>query len=180
MNKKVSRLNLIKDIADNEFNDESDVVLLNCPSHPIIAHGLLHHLDDNVYPDFKSFLQNRLVANHGSLDKLIKELGFTDTKSAMDFMYSNIKKSDITSFNKLLAKAYGAVYLKDIQKIAILTSPTSLNDICEMAKVVGELDKSILKQAHGLLFYLYYHANIRRPMSYENAYKKLIKLQQIQ
>lgn len=168
LNNKTNRLSLIKDIADNEFNGESDVVLLNCSKYPIIAKRQ-NNLDQNVFPDFRAFLKTRLMANDGSLDKLIKELGFNDAQSAIDFMYTVIKDPNSASFYALLARAYDAVYLKDIRKIAILTSSKSLDDIDALAQLIKKRDVNALDRANGLLFYLVYRININRPLAYDKV-----------
>lgn len=168
LNNKTNRLSLIKDIADNEFNGESDVVLLNCSKYPIIAKRQ-NNLDQNVFPDFRAFLKTRLMANDGSLDKLIKELGFDDAQSAIDFMYTVIKDPNSASFYALLARAYDAVYLKDIRKIAILTSSKSLDDIDALAQLIKKRDANALDRANGLLFYLVYRININRPLAYDKV-----------
>lgn len=166
---ETNRLSLIKDIADNEFNDESDVVLLNCSNYPIITNKRQQDLKKAIYPDFKSFLKTRLVANHGSLDKLAQELGFDNGQSAIDFMYTVVKNPNSASFYALLAQAYNAVYLKDIHKIAILTSSKSLDDINTLAQLIKKRDTNALDRANGLLFYLVYRININRPLEYDKV-----------
>lgn len=170
-----ARLTLIKDIADNEFNNQHGVVLLNCSHYPIITNDTINYSMDNVYPDVKSFMQNRLKINNESLDRLTTELGFTNGQVAMNFIYTAIKNQQESAIYTLLAKAYGAVYLKDIYKIALLTSAKSLDDIAALAKLVKKRDPRALDQANGLLLYLGYRVNINRPITYSAALHLLRK-----
>lgn len=204
--KTTHRLDLIKDIADEHFDNNKDVVLLSCPNYPIItANAQQYSQEHDVYATVKEFLHQRLSANNNSLDKMVaemdlddmqksgfynvkesiddysnnhsdrvdvwNELNFTDEpepfnpdKCAFDIAYDILTRQYFIDVYKLLARQYGAVYLKSLVKISILASTSSLDDLAKLAKMAGKQD-----DPSSLLFYLYYTVKINRPMSYQLA-----------
>ena len=198
------RLDLIKDIADEHFDNDKDVVLLSCPNYPIITSNAQQYSQEHdVYATVKEFLHHRLSVNNNSLDKMIAEMNLNDmqklgfnnakelvdnfsdvvelgtklnitdepepfnpNKCAFDITYDILTRQYFIDVYELLARQYGAVYLKSLVKISILTSASSLDDLAKLAKMAGKQN-----DPSGLLFCLCYTAKINRPMSYQLATK---------